>query len=118
MKKNKGITAEEKKFILGLVSHNVSEREIFSKTWRNIDADELSVCLNELVYTGMVERKFIGPNKEPGTWYYPTTDEMKAYKQKMINAWYSEVWVRDVETGKILPKSLVKEKVDEKFKIE
>ncbi len=50
-------------------SEIVSEKQLMSLFWRDMDSQKFDVVMETLVKTGTVRREYIGPNKEKGIWY-------------------------------------------------
>jgi hypothetical protein len=47
----------------------VSENNLMSIIWRDIDATKFANVIETVIKTGKISREYKGPNSEPGVWY-------------------------------------------------
>jgi len=51
---------------------HISEKQVMTTVWRDIDSSKFDNVIETLIKTGKVKREYIGPNKEVGVWYKST----------------------------------------------
>jgi len=52
----------------------ISEKELMTKIWRDIDATKFTNVSDTLIKTGKVVRTYKGPDESTGVWYWSTED--------------------------------------------
>ena len=53
-------------------SRDISEKQLMTTVWRDIDSSKYDNVIETLIKTGKVRREYQGPNKEKGIWYKST----------------------------------------------
>lgn len=53
-------------------SRDISEKQLMTTVWRDIDSSKFDNVIETLIKTGKVRREYQGPNKEKGIWYKST----------------------------------------------